>query len=95
MNPESSSYFSLIWIVIMFAVFYFMLIRPQKKQQKAMKAMLDNLAVGDKVVSIGGIHGKIVKMKDDTVVLESGSGNEKSQITLSKNSIASCLTVKE
>ncbi len=95
MNPESSPYIGLIWIVIMFVVFYFMLIRPQKKQQKAMKAMLDALAVGDKVVSIGGIHGKIVKMKDDTVVLETGSGTEKSQITLSRNSIASCLTVKE
>ena len=95
MPQAQSSYFSLIWIVIMFAVFYFMLIRPQKKQQKAMKAMLDALAVGDKVVSIGGIHGKIVKMKDDTVVIESGSGNEKSEITLSKNSFANCLTVKE
>lgn len=85
----------IIYIVLIVAVFYFMLIRPQKKQQKAMKAMLDNLAVGDKIVTVGGIHGKIVKMKDDTVVLETGSGEAKATLTLSRNSIASCLTVKE
>lgn len=76
-------------------IFYFMLIRPQKKQQKKMKAMLDNLAVGDKVVTIGGIHGKILRIKEDTVTIESGSGTEKSVITLSRNSIANCLTIKE
>ncbi|MBE7062297.1 MAG: preprotein translocase subunit YajC [Clostridia bacterium] len=85
----------IVYIVLLVAVFYFMLIRPQKKQQKAMKAMLDNLAVGDKIVTVGGIHGKILKMKDDTVVLETGSGEAKSTLTLSRNSIASCLTVKE
>ena len=88
-----------IGIILYFAaiilIFYFMLIRPQKKQQKKMKAMLDNLAVGDKVVTIGGIHGKVLKLKDDTVVIESGSGTEKSVITFSKNSIANCLTIKE
>lgn len=88
-------YGMIIYFVLIIAVFYFMLIRPQKKQQKAMKAMLDALAVGDKVVTIGGIHGKIVKMKDDTIVLESGSGNEKSTLTISRNSIANCLTIKE
>lgn len=85
----------IIWFVVMIALFYFMLIRPQKKQQKAMKTMLENLAVGDKVVTIGGIHGKIVSIKDDTVVLETGSGNDKSTIKFSKGSIAKCLTIKE
>ncbi|MBQ7037154.1 MAG: preprotein translocase subunit YajC [Clostridia bacterium] len=84
-----------LYIVFLILLFYFMLIRPQKKQQKKMKAMLDNLAVGDKVVTIGGIHGKVLKLKDDTVVIESGSGTEKSVITFSKNSIANCLTIKE
>ncbi len=86
---------SIVWIVVMIALFYFMLIRPQKKQQKAMKEMLDNLAVGDRIVTIGGIHGKIVKMKDDTIVLESGSGTEKSTLTVSRTSVANCLTIKE
>ncbi len=92
---QESSIGGIVWIVLMIVLFYFMLIRPQKKQQKAMKTMLDNLAVGDKIVTIGGIHGKVVKLKDDTVVIESGSGTEKSVITLSKTSIASCLTIKE
>ncbi len=86
---------TIIYFAAIIALFYFMLIRPQKKQQKKMKAMLDNLAVGDKIVTIGGIHGKIVKIKDDTIVLESGSGTEKSVLTVSRNSIANCLTIKE
>ena len=95
MENQQSPLFGIVWIVLMIVLFYFMLIRPQKKQQKAMKAMLDSLAVGDKIVTIGGIHGKIIKMKDDTVVLESGSGTEKSTLTISRTSIASCLTIKE
>ncbi len=95
MPEQQSTYFGFIWIVLMIVLFYFMLIRPQKKQQKQIKAMLDNLAEGDKIVTIGGIHGKILKLKDDTVVLETGSGTEKSTITVSRNSIANCLTIKE
>ncbi len=86
---------SIIWFAVIIGLFYFMMIRPQKKQQKQIKNMLDNLAVGDKVVTIGGIHGKIVSMKDDTVTLETGSGNDKSTIKFSRNSIANCLTIKE
>ncbi len=95
MDPNMLS--MIVWMVVLFGFMYLFMIRPQKKQQKAIKAMLDNLAVGDKVVSIGGIHGKILKIKDDIVVLESGNGNEgaKSTITISRNSIASCLTIKE
>lgn len=59
----------LLPFIIMFAVFYFLLIRPQQKRQKARNAMLGNLKKGDKVVTIGGIHGTIVEITDDTVVL--------------------------
>ena len=69
MHEQQNPYFGIIWIVLMIVLFYFMLIRPQKKQQKQLKAMLDSLAEGDKVVTIGGIHGKVLKLKDDTVVL--------------------------
>ncbi len=86
---------TIVYFAAIILLFYFMLVRPQKKQQKKMREMLANLAVGDKIVTIGGIHGKIVKMKDDTVVLESGSGAEKSTLTVARNSIASCLTIKE
>lgn len=56
--------------VLMFAVFYFLLIRPQQKKQKLRNAMLNALKSGDKVTTIGGIHGTIVEITDDQVVLK-------------------------
>lgn len=67
-----ASYMPIIWLVVMFVVFYFLLIRPQKKQEKKQKEMLAALQVGDKVVTIGGICGKISKLKDDYVYIETG-----------------------
>jgi preprotein translocase subunit YajC len=55
--------------VLMFAVFYFLYIRPQQKRQKQRNLMLSQLKKGDKVVTIGGLHGTIVELTDDTVVL--------------------------
>lgn len=55
---------------IMFAVFYFLLIRPQQKRTKARNAMLAELQKGNKVTTIGGIHGEIVEITDDIVVLK-------------------------
>ena len=55
--------------VLMIAVFYFLLIRPQQKRQKQRNLMLSQLKKGDKVTTIGGLHGTIVELTDDTVVL--------------------------
>lgn len=55
--------------IIMIAVFYFVLIRPQQQQQKQRREMLDNVKVGDEVVTIGGIHGEIVGLTDEEVDL--------------------------
>ena len=85
----------IIYLVAMVAIFYFLLIRPQRKRDKETKKMLESLAVGDKVVSIGGIYGKITKLKEDTVEIESGSGNDKSTIKLARTAIKEVLTVKE
>ena len=60
-------------IVLMIAVFYFLLIRPQKKKDKKVKEMLNALKPGDRVTTIGGIYGTIVSIKDDTVTLAVGS----------------------
>ena len=49
---------------------YFMLVRPQQKQRKLRQEMLDDLKVGDKIVTVGGLYGKIVKLYDDTMKLE-------------------------
>ena len=74
-------------LVLIFVVFYFLLIRPQKKKEKALKDMISSLKVGDTVASIGGIHGKIIRIKDDVFVLESGLGANKSYISLDRSAI--------
>lgn len=77
--------FQLAFPVLLIAVFYFMLIRPQRKQQKQTKEMLAALKVGDNVVSIGGIIGTISAIKDDTVTLEIGA--DKTKIKFERSSI--------
>ncbi len=59
-------------LVLIFVVFYFFLIRPQRKKDKQVKEMLNNLKAGDRVCTIGGIYGTIVGIKDDTVTLSVG-----------------------
>ncbi|MFF0827307.1 preprotein translocase subunit YajC [Brevibacillus sp. NPDC003359] len=56
-------------IIIMFAIFYFLLIRPQQKKAKQRNAMLGAIKKGDKIVTIGGVHGTIQDLSDDTVTL--------------------------
>jgi len=57
-------------MVAIFAIFYFLLIRPQQKKQKETKAMLSNLAHGDMVVTAGGLHGKVAAITEQVVTLE-------------------------
>jgi len=70
----------------MFAVFYFLLIRPQQKRQKQRNEMLNNLKKGDKVVTIGGLHGTIAELTDDTVVLRV---NDVTKLTFNRAAIDS------
>ncbi len=62
-------------MVLIFVVFWFFLIRPQRKKDKQVKEMLNNLKAGDRVCTIGGIYGTIVGIKDDTVTLSVGRDN--------------------
>jgi len=64
-------------MVLMFAVFYFLLIRPQRKKDKKVKDMLSALKVGDRISTIGGIYGTILAIKDDTIELNVGKDNVK------------------
>lgn len=73
----------IVSMVFVFVVFYFMAIRPQKKQEEEQKKMRDSLQVGDEVVTIGGIIGFIVSKKDDTVILETGGNRSKIIVKLS------------
>jgi len=70
--------------ILMFAIFYFLLIRPQQKKQKQRGAMLNSLQKGDKVVTIGGLHGTIVEITDDTVVLRV---NDVTKLTFDRSSV--------
>lgn len=82
----------IIMMVAIFALMYFMMIRPQRKKEKETKAMIDALVVGDKIVTIGGICGKVVKIKDDYIFIESGNigtQDEKSIIKMERSSVRS------
>lgn len=72
--------------IVFIAIIYFMMIRPQRKREKAQKDMRAGLKVGDQVMSIGGIVGRIVKVQEDSVVVE--TGDNKTRITFDKVGIA-------
>ena len=59
-----------IMMAVIFGIFYFLMIRPQQKKQKELKAMLDNLAYGDTVVTTGGIHGRVTGLSESVITLE-------------------------
>lgn len=88
---------NILLLVFVIALMYFMLIRPQKKREKETKAMLDALKVGDKIVTIGGICGKVVKIKDDFVIIETGNvgtPDEKSFLKMERDAVKTVETKK-
>ena len=62
----------IMWLVIMFGMMYFLMIRPQKKEQKKLQAMLNDLAVGDAVITTSGFYGIVIDITDDDVIVEFG-----------------------
>ena len=75
MSPAAAILQMVVPLVLMGAVFYFMLIRPQRKKDKKVKEMLNNLKHGDRITTIGGIYGTITGIKDDTITLAVGQKN--------------------
>ena len=71
---QQGGYEGIIMLVAMFAIFYFLLIRPQQKRAKQHKELVTNLKTGDQVVTAGGIHGKIASVEDTTITLEVATG---------------------
>ena len=69
-----------VLLVVMVVVFYFAMIRPQKKQEKETQAMLNSLEVGDTISTVGGIIGIIIKIRDDMLLIETGADRTKIQI---------------
>ena len=85
---QLQNFYPFLMMALIHVVFYFILIRPQKKKEKALKDMISSLKVGDEVASIGGIHGKINRVKDNLFILETGVGTTKSYVTIEKSAIA-------
>ena len=75
----SSMLVSFLPLILIVVLMYFMMIRPQKKKQKEEQQMRNNLRVGDELTTIGGIKGRVVAIKDDTIMLESGNDRTKLQ----------------
>ena len=76
---------TIVMLIAMVALFYFLMYRPQKKQEKEAKNMRDSLQVGDEVTTIGGIIGKVVSIKEETFLLE--TGRDKVRIRFLKSAV--------
>ena len=85
---DAGGLMSFIPLILMFVVLYFIMIRPQMKRQKEMKAMLEALAAGDEVITVGGILGKVTAVKDQYITIEIVAGTE---VQMQKNAVTSVL----
>lgn len=83
----------IVWVVIMVAFMYFMVYRPQKKQENAAKVLRNSLTPGDTIETIGGFTGRIVSIKDDDVVFETGA--DKTKLVVKKWGIRSRTPAEE
>ncbi|QAY65182.1 preprotein translocase subunit YajC [Paenibacillus protaetiae] len=84
------NFLNLIWpFILMFAVFYFLLIRPQQKKQKQRNSLLSQLKKGDKITTIGGLHGTIVELTDDTAVVRV---NDTTKLTFERSAISTVVS---
>lgn len=82
-----------IYLAVIFGAMYLLLIRPQRKKQKEEKKMRENLMVGDEIVTIGGIYGRVISLKEDTIVIESSSDHSK--LTVARWALQTNLTVHD
>ena len=92
-NTSSSPVPMIIMMVLLFAAMYFFTIRPQKKQQKKEQEIRESTQIGDEITTIGGICGRVVAVKDDTIVIETGS--DRTKIKFQKYAITTNHTANE
>lgn len=81
----SSTIYLIVFMVLIFAMFYFLMIRPQRKRQKEHQQMMEELRKGDKVITAGGIYGVIESVSEDSIVIKVESGTT---MRLAKSSVA-------
>lgn len=84
-NPQVGLMANLFPLALIFLIFYFILIRPQQKQQKDFKKMLDNIKKNDAVVTTGGIHGTVVNVKEKTFLVRI---DENTRVEIDKSAVA-------
>lgn len=77
----------IVWLVLMIGLMYLLMIRPQKKEQNRVKAMLADMAVGDSIVTTSGFYGVIIDMTDEDVIVEFGN-NKNCRIPMRKGAVA-------
>lgn len=80
------------YVLVFGAIIYFLMIRPERKRRKEEQKLRDNIQVGDEILTIGGIHGKIVSIKEDSYVIET---IDHSKLMIAKNAVQTNLTVHE
>ncbi len=78
-------------LILMFVIFYFLLIRPQQKKTKEHRAMIDNLKKGDKIITAGGIYGRITGLEDSTITLEIA---DKVRIKLARHNVGALVSAQ-
>lgn len=83
----------LLSMAVLFVVFYFLLIRPQRKKEKEVQKMRANIEVGDEIVTIGGIMGIVTSIKEDVLVIETGA--DRSKVRIAKWAVQENLTVHD
>lgn len=76
------NYGTWIWLIVMVLVFYFLIIRPQKKREKSERELRNSIQPGDEIVTIGGFVGRVLSVKDDTVTFETGA--DRTKLTVKK-----------
>ena len=86
-NNTMSSYLPLGMIAVFVVLFWLLIMRPQKKQEKEAAQMRDSIKAGDEVITIGGIIGRVVIVRDDKIMIE--TGNDKTKLTILKSSVKS------
>ena len=78
---------AIVWMVVLFGIMYFLMLRPQKKEQKRLQAMLIYMEVGDSIFTTGGFYGVVIYMTDEDVIVEFGN-NKNCRIPMRKQAIA-------
>ena len=71
---------AIVWMVVLFGIMYFLMLRPQKKEQKRLQAMLNDMEVGDSIVTTSGFYGVIIDMTEEDVIVEFGNNKNLSLI---------------